>query len=195
MANPMDFALVAEVSEELADKVVGQFMKELYELQFIDEVLDPSQVADDLVIPISDALDEIAKTLTGRVASVRRRRKVAFNPIEREEQIMDLFATYPKLERAVQDATYPDNYNGIDSLTKARDPRKHAEKIAVYMELSDNGPDVSFEQLGPIVAKARRQLGDILEAWQDGTLYDWLEDQGYFGPTSDELRAPADRYY
>lgn len=65
MANPLDMKLVAEVSEELADSVVDQFLSDLYELQFIDRRLTSGNVEDELVIKISDALDEIAFAVVG----------------------------------------------------------------------------------------------------------------------------------
>lgn len=129
-----------------------------------------------------------------KVFSATRRRAVRDTWV-RTVAISDLLDKYPKLEAAVANANHPDDYTGIESLKKARDVKKHAEQIAVYTELADNGPDVSFESLGPIVAKARRQLGDVLQSWQAGELYDWLEDNGYFGPKSDVLRSPADRYF
>jgi len=108
--------------------------------------------------------------------------------------VAELLANYPLLKKVVErEPSY--SYQSLKSLNSARDPYLHAEKIALYNTLSSLGPDVSFEQLGKLVTKARRALANVLEAWEDGRLESWLEEVGMFGPKSDVLRSPADRYF
>ena len=87
------------------------------------------------------------------------------------------------------------NYGHIDDVVSSKNPTLELEKLALYDTITRSGPDVSWKRLGPMLRRARKQVGDILQAYEDGTLEDSLEAAGMLGRSTDSLRDPADRFY
>jgi hypothetical protein len=73
-------------------------------------------------------------------------------------------------------------------------PIPEADRRAVYDVLTASGPDVDMwsPRFGRLVGQIRKD--GCLDAGHE-VIYAWLSEHGYFGPKSDTLRAPGDRYY
>jgi hypothetical protein len=72
-------------------------------------------------------------------------------------------------------------------------PLTDEDKRKLYDVLSANGPDVDMysPKFGRLAGEAKR--AGVLD--DKKKIFKWLEDKGMFGPVSDRLRAPGDKYY
>ncbi len=101
---------------------------------------------------------------------------------------------YPKSVAAAQEKD-SDEYGWWGDVVKSSNPTRELEKVVVYETLTKFGPDVQYETLGRHMPKIRRACkGDILAAFEHNKLEGVLDDMGYFGPKSDQMR-PGDEYY
>ena len=101
---------------------------------------------------------------------------------------------WPKIVAAAR-AQPRGNYGHIDDVVSSKNPILELEKLALYDTITRAGPDVSWKRLTPMLRKVRKHVGDILQAYEDGTLEDSLEAAGMLGSSTDSLRDPADRFY
>lgn len=102
---------------------------------------------------------------------------------------------YPKVCRLSLE-TDEDYYGSWQSVQNSTKPVLELEKLAVYHVLTSNGPDLDFQKIGRFLPKVRQACkGDILKAYEKGTLVKALESLGLFGKKSDAMRGPADRYF
>jgi hypothetical protein len=69
------------------------------------------------------------------------------------------------------------------------------EKKLIYDTVTNNGPDISWERMGSLVAKVRRICPDVIGAWKKGKLIQAIEKAGGFGSQSDRFRHDGDKYY
>lgn len=72
-------------------------------------------------------------------------------------------------------------------------PLTDEDKRKLYDVLSAHGPDVDMysPKFGRLAGEAKR--AGILD--DKNKIFKWLEDKGLFGPKSDKLRGPGDKYY
>lgn len=105
-----------------------------------------------------------------------------------------LVERYP---RAIEAASGMDGLASWDHVSKLKYPARGLAQAVVYKVLTSVGPDVDFARLAMVVDEIRLGCprGNILAAFEVGTLLRYIQDQGLTGLGSDALRDPSDRFY
>lgn len=136
---------------------------------------------------------------------VKRAAISAAKQLRNEADLSKMQSKYPKLTaylkkwelNSIRDNGIPDGYmmSRAYVVKNSANLVRELERVVVYQIMSENGPDLDPSRLGRMLTKIRRQAGDILQAFEDGTLYSILDGLGLFGRSSDKLRADADKFW
>lgn len=127
------------------------------------------------------------------------------NPRRATPVVTGLAKKYPKSMAVVANGD-PNSEVSLDAVNRAKAPMFHLEKAIVYhVNDQETGLSLSFARIGRKLEAIRKELfkrgfkndSNILQAFEEdeSALVDTMDELGWFGSASDELRDPADQVY
>lgn len=98
--------------------------------------------------------------------------------------------SYPKIV-AKSKSVGPNSMGDWKRIRSSKNPILELEKLAVW----ETNPSLHWDHIGKLLPKLRKNVGDILQAYENDELYDALEAMNLFGRKADAYRYEADREY
>jgi len=119
---------------------------------------------------------------------------------KKEQGLLELETDCPKIVEMSKRRSADQLFNW-ESVRKSNTPTVVLEKLAVYLTVTDNGPDCDATKLGRKLRQIRKYCGtpgrpgDILDAYEWDELLAAVKLAGLLGRRGDDLRDDGDKYW